>query len=85
MNYNKLYTPNYPSVGYGRRSFIYGLTLWTGDNVDVRDLRNYWVPGQEGLQQRNYEDANHYNNPLLPMSKPMDIIGILFFQWLPEI
>lgn len=63
VNYNKLYTPNYPSVGYGRRSFIYGLTLWTGDNVDVRDLRNYWVPGQEGLQQRNYEDANDYNNP----------------------
>ncbi len=65
INYNKLYTPNYPSVGYGRRSFIYGLTLWTGDNVDVRDLRNYWVPGQEGIQQLNYEDANDYNNPYL--------------------
>ncbi len=63
INFNKLYTPNYPSVGYGRRSFIYGLTLWTGANVDVRDLRNYWIPGQEGLQQRNYEDANDYNNP----------------------
>jgi TonB-linked SusC/RagA family outer membrane protein len=63
INYNRLYTPNYPNIGYGRGSFIYGLILWTGENVDVRDLRNYWVPGKEGLQQRNYEDANDYNNP----------------------
>lgn len=63
VNYNKLYTPNYPSVGYGRKSFIYGLTLWTGDNVDVRDLANYWEPGQTGIQQRNFEGANDYNNP----------------------
>lgn len=63
INYNKFYTPNYPSIGYGRASFIYGLVLWTGANVDVRDLRNYWVPGQEGLQQMNYDDAGDYNNP----------------------
>ena len=63
VNYNKLYTPNYPNIGYGRGSFIYSMILWTGENVDVRDLRNYWVPGKEGIQQRNYEDANDYNNP----------------------
>ncbi len=63
VNYNKLYTPNYPSVGYGRSSFIYGMILWVGANTDVRDLRNYWVPGQEGLQQYNYDGAGDYNNP----------------------
>lgn len=33
-----------------------------GPNNDIRDLRNYWVPGQEGLQQLSVSQGN-YNNP----------------------
>jgi TonB-linked SusC/RagA family outer membrane protein len=70
INYNKLMSPNYPSVGYGRYSPIYTALLWTGANVDVRDLEDYWVPGLEGIQQRNFDlgpgydfGAYDYNNP----------------------
>lgn len=70
INYNKLQSPNIPSVGYGRYSPIYTALLWTGANVDVRDLQDYWAPGLEGLQQRNFDlgpgheyGSYDYNNP----------------------
>ena len=70
VNYTKMDSPNYPSVGYGRYSPIYTVILWTGANIDVRDLKNYWVPGLEGLQQHNFDIADSapygsydYNNP----------------------
>jgi len=31
-------------------------------HTDIRDLRDYWMPGQEGLQQRS-QYAGVYNNP----------------------
>jgi len=33
----------------------------TSPHVDIRDMRDYWVPGQEGLQQRSWSRA--MNNP----------------------
>ena len=62
FSYNKQFTPNYPRGGYGPQNYVYNLLLWMGTDVDVRDLRNYWVPGQEGLQQRHY-NGTWYNNP----------------------
>lgn len=31
-------------------------------HIDINDLRNYWVPGKEGLQQQSQSIGN-YNNP----------------------
>lgn len=31
-------------------------------NLDVRDFKDYWAPGQKGLQQRTIDNKN-YNNP----------------------
>ncbi|MBA4848915.1 SusC/RagA family TonB-linked outer membrane protein [Emticicia sp. BO119] len=31
-------------------------------HIDINELRNYWVPGQEGLQQLS-QSAKNYNNP----------------------
>ncbi|WP_126245682.1 SusC/RagA family TonB-linked outer membrane protein [Chitinophaga rhizosphaerae] len=62
VNYNKQYTPNFPNVAYGPNSFIYYLTLWGGADFDVRDLKNYWQKGKEGIQQYNFEYFR-YNNP----------------------
>lgn len=62
LNYNRTNSPNYPDVEYNPRSPLYLLTVWSGANNDVRDLKNYWVPGMEGLQQINYDYAQ-YNNP----------------------
>jgi TonB-linked SusC/RagA family outer membrane protein len=62
LSYNRQYTKNFPAVGYGPTNYLYNLVLWTGADVSVKDLRDYWVPGQEGLQQRNY-NVSYYNNP----------------------
>ncbi len=62
LTYNKEYSNNYPTVGYGPKNYLYNLILWIGADVDIRDLRNYWVEGKEGLQQRNY-NLSWYNNP----------------------
>lgn len=62
LTFNREYSNNYPTVGYGPQNILYNLILWIGADVDIRDLKNYWVPGEEGLQQRNY-NLSWYNNP----------------------
>lgn len=62
LTYNKEYSNNFPEVGYGPTNYLYNLVLWTGADVDIRQLRNYWEPGKEGFQQRNY-NLSYYNNP----------------------
>lgn len=62
MFYNKQASDNIPEVAWSSESYIYNLTLWMGANIDVRDLKEYWVPGQEGYQQRHYM-TTWYNNP----------------------
>ncbi|MBI1770213.1 MAG: SusC/RagA family TonB-linked outer membrane protein [Bacteroidetes bacterium] len=62
LTYNRQYTDNFPDVGYGPPNYLYNLILWTGPDIDVRDLKDYWVKGQEGVQQRHY-NKSWYNNP----------------------
>lgn len=62
LTYNREYSDNYPTIGYGPPNILYNLILWIGTDIDIRDLKNYWVPGKEGLQQRNY-NVSWYNNP----------------------
>lgn len=64
LSYNKQYAPNYPQISYGPESPIYELLIWGGSNFDINDprLRNYWYPGQEGIQQR-WVEYTRYNNP----------------------
>ncbi|HTI12829.1 MAG TPA: SusC/RagA family TonB-linked outer membrane protein [Puia sp.] len=62
LTFNREYSNNYPTVGYGPPNILYNLLLWIGPDIDIRDLKNYWVKGQEGLQQRNY-NLSWYNNP----------------------
>ena len=62
INYNRQYTPNFPDVTYGPNSMIYNIILWAGADWDVDDMRNYWQPGKEGVQQI-YAEYQRYNNP----------------------
>lgn len=62
LNYNRTNSPNYPETYYNPRSPIYLLSIWTGAHINIDDLRNYWVPGMEGIQQFSYDYAQ-YNNP----------------------
>ena len=62
VNYNRQYTPNIPDVTYGPNSMIYNIILWGGADWDVDEMRNYWQPGKEGIQQI-YAEYQRYNNP----------------------
>jgi TonB-linked SusC/RagA family outer membrane protein len=61
-NFNFQTSPNNPNVEYGPNSYIYNMLIWGGDDWDVRDLRDYWQEGKEGIQQVNFE-YTRYNNP----------------------
>ncbi|MFV0270030.1 MAG: carboxypeptidase-like regulatory domain-containing protein, partial [Draconibacterium sp.] len=62
MTYNKQYTDNYPRTSYYSDNNMYNIMVWMSADVDVRDLKQYWIPGKEGVEQRNYNYA-YYNNP----------------------
>ena len=56
--YDKVYSPNYPRYGYGPKNHIYTILIWMGWDVDPVDQKNnYWVPGQEGYRQANWNYA----------------------------
>ena len=62
LQYNKVYSPNYPRHGYGPRNHMYTILVWMGDDVDGQDLRDHlYVPGQYGYRQANFNYA-WYNN-----------------------
>jgi TonB-linked SusC/RagA family outer membrane protein len=62
INYNRQYSQNFPDVQYGPNSMIYNIIIWGGADWDINDMKNYWQPGKEGVQQI-YADYTRYNNP----------------------
>lgn len=62
INYNRQYTPNFPDVQYGPNSMIYNIIIWGGADWDIEDMKDYWQPGKEGIQQK-YAEYTRYNNP----------------------
>lgn len=61
INYQRTESGNRPSISYGTESLMY-LWIWYGRQVNTRSLRNYWMPGLEGVQQFNY-NYNYHDNP----------------------
>ncbi|NJN35250.1 MAG: SusC/RagA family TonB-linked outer membrane protein, partial [Saprospiraceae bacterium] len=62
INYSRQFTDNFPDVTYGPNSMIYNIIMWAGADWDIDELRNYWQPGKEGVQQI-YAEYQRYNNP----------------------
>ena len=63
LNYNMVYSPNFPDYGYHPANYMYNIIEWMGDDVDGKDLEAHqWVPGMEGYRQASYNYA-WYNNP----------------------
>lgn len=62
VNYNHQYTPNIPDVNYGPNSMIYNIIIWGAADWDIDDMKDYWEPGKEGIQQK-YAEHTRYNNP----------------------
>lgn len=62
LQYNYQYSNNRIRPNYGPSSPIYLISLWGGANWDIRNFRDVWVPGKEGIKQRFVENWR-YNNP----------------------
>jgi TonB-linked SusC/RagA family outer membrane protein len=86
INYNKQYTDNIPDVNYGPNSLIYNMILWGGADWSVDDMKNYWQPGKEGVQQI-YADYTRYNNPWFMANEWLrghqknDLYGYMSINW----
>lgn len=65
LNYVKTDSDNRPAVGYGTESIMY-LFIWYGRQLNTKNLRDYWQPGLEGIQQFNY-NYNYHDNPYFTM------------------
>ncbi|MGN6417996.1 MAG: SusC/RagA family TonB-linked outer membrane protein [Pseudobacter sp.] len=86
INYSRQYSPNFPDVDYGPNSLIYNVIIWAGADWSMKDMRNYWQPGKEGIQQK-YAEYQRYNNPwfvvyewLRPHYKN-DVYGYVTLNW----
>ena len=62
LNYNRQFSPNIPDVSYGPNSVIYSMTVWTGADWNVDDMKSYWQPGKEGVQSK-FAEYQRYHNP----------------------
>lgn len=61
VNYVNTQSDNRPAISYGTESLMY-LWIWYGRQINTNNLRNYWMPGLEGVQQFNY-NYNYHDNP----------------------
>ena len=61
VNYVKSDSGNRPSLSYGTESIMY-LFIWYGRQLNTNNLRDYWMPGKENIQQFNY-NYNYHDNP----------------------
>jgi len=62
ITYHRSGSDNVPNAGYDESSSVMYNWLWYPRYVPIDDLRDYWEPGQVGLQQRNFEEL-WTNNP----------------------
>ncbi|UXP32216.1 SusC/RagA family TonB-linked outer membrane protein [Reichenbachiella agarivorans] len=61
INYINTESGNRPAISYGTESLMY-LWIWYGRQINTSNLREYWMPGMEGVQQFNY-NYNYHDNP----------------------
>jgi len=67
INYIKTDSGNRPSLSYGTESIMY-LFAWYGRQLNTNSLRDYWMPGKEGVQQFNY-NYNYHDNPFFNVNE----------------
>lgn len=62
IDFSRSNSNNRPATNRGANPMQWAYAV--SPHIDIRDLRDYWVPGQEGLQQLTQDDgAGEYNNP----------------------
>ncbi|QJP34181.1 SusC/RagA family TonB-linked outer membrane protein [Nonlabens sp. Ci31] len=62
INYVNSASGNRPSNGYGSENVNYSLVAWGPRSLNIDNLRNYWQPGLEGVQQYSF-NYTFFDNP----------------------
>ncbi|MCE7066227.1 SusC/RagA family TonB-linked outer membrane protein [Dyadobacter sp. CY326] len=60
LDFSRNNSNNRPATNRGTNPLQWAYAV--SPHIDIRDLRDYWVPGQEGLQQLS-QGPGDYNNP----------------------
>ena len=68
LNFNRQYTPNFPDVDYGPNSILYNMSIWTGADWDIDQMKNYWQPGKVGIQSI-FAEYQRYHNPYFQVNE----------------
>jgi TonB-linked SusC/RagA family outer membrane protein len=61
-NYIKGLSNNRPNLSYGTENIMYLINCWLPNNVNLKNMRNYWQAGRQGLNQFNF-NYNYHDNP----------------------
>ena len=62
LNYVNSSSDNRPANGYGSENVNYSLVAWGPRSLDINNLKNYWQPGLEGVQQYSF-NYTFFDNP----------------------
>lgn len=62
ISYVNSKSDNRPSNGYGSENVNYSLVAWGPRSLNIENLKNYWQPGLEGVQQYSF-NYTYFDNP----------------------
>lgn len=62
LNYTNSNSDNRPSNGYGSENVNYSIVAWGPRSLNIDNLRSYWQPGLEGVQQYSF-NYTFFDNP----------------------
>tara|TARA_R110002050_G_scaffold15706_4_gene48132 strand:+ start:23904 stop:27107 length:3204 start_codon:yes stop_codon:yes gene_type:complete len=62
ISYVNSQSENRPSNGYGSENANYSLVAWGPRSLNIDNLKNYWQPGLEGVQQYSF-NYTFFDNP----------------------
>ncbi|MBU3010663.1 SusC/RagA family TonB-linked outer membrane protein [Polaribacter vadi] len=68
INYVNSSSDNRPANGYGSENANYSLVAWGPRSLNIDNLRNYWQPGLEGVQQYSF-NYTYFDNPFFILNE----------------
>jgi TonB-linked SusC/RagA family outer membrane protein len=68
LSYVNSQSDNRPSNGYGSENVNYSLVAWGPRSLNIDNLRDYWQPGLEGLQQYSF-NYTFFDNPFFILNE----------------
>ncbi|WP_194850009.1 SusC/RagA family TonB-linked outer membrane protein [Nonlabens antarcticus] len=74
VNYVNSASDNRPSNGYGSENVNYSLVAWGPRSLNIENLKDYWQPGLEGVQQYSF-NYTFFDNPYFILKENRNSFG----------